>query len=169
MSEWPYDEHVPDIMEQACSPLRLDWNRTSDYWKDVMAKQKKSSYTPLKEGPMHIYMYDGYRNSTHPLGSKERFMDKWIKREVVGQTSRSWVLAGTPAIRIPLDRSKQSGICMSLYEIDVLWVMQCLKPQIIDRIEVLSRPTSKDAVSNYSLLLSVAETLGIPTHPVSKR
>lgn len=147
----------------------VPFDQFREYGMPKEKKPKKSSYSPLKEGPMHIYIYDEFKYSEHPFGSKERFMDKWLKREVVGQTSRSWVLTGTPAVRIPKDRSKQRGVCMSLYEIDALWTMQCLKPQIINQIEKRSHISAEGVVDNYSLLLSIAEQLDIPTHPVSKR
>jgi len=112
----------------------------------------------MNEKPTHVWIFDGNRR----VYGKDRFepiwREHWRRREITGETSRSWIVGGYPELKIPKNpKTPQTHplVAWSETELDQLCWLHEHRYRIIRSVE--SPPAAE--------LIKIASLIGYKPSP----
>ena len=105
--------------------------------------------TAMNEKPTHVWIFDENRRVSI-------WRDGWRRREITGETSRSWIVEGYPELKIPKNpKTPQRHLAWSEKELDQLCWLHEHRYRIIRNVEFL--PAAE--------LIKVASLIGYEPSP----
>ena len=100
-----------------------------------------------------VWVFDQNRRDYRPGQSGPIWRSHWVKKEISGETSRSWIVGrgGWDILKIPKKGPKHWGVCWSEEEIDRRVYVEENSYKISEQVR---------RVTDYETLLRIAEIVG---------
>ena len=112
----------------------------------------------MDKKPTHLWIFNENRRAYGKDKSAPIWREHWVRKEIIGETSRSWVLAGYPELKIPKNpKTPLRHVAWSEKELDQLCWANEHRYRIARNVEYL--PAAE--------LVKVAELIGYEPLPPS--
>jgi hypothetical protein len=112
----------------------------------------------MTEAPTHVWVFNYNRRVYGGDRSAPIWREHWVRREIIGETSRSWIAKGYPELKIPKNpKTPPRDIAWSEKELDWLCWLNDHRYRIVRNVESL--PAEK--------LIEVAILIGYEPAPPS--
>jgi predicted DNA-binding transcriptional regulator AlpA len=110
----------------------------------------------VNEKPTHVWIFDENRRVYGKDRSEPIWREHWRRREITGETSRSWIVEGYPELKIPKNsKTPQRHLAWSEKELDQLCWLHEHRYRIVRDVESL--PAAE--------LIKVASLIGYEPSP----
>lgn len=92
----------------------------------------------MDKKPAYVWIFNSNRRIYGSNRSAPIWREHWVRKEIIGETSRSWVLAGYPELKIPKkSKTPLRHVAWSEKELDQLCWLHEHRYQIVRNVERL--------------------------------